>query len=489
MADARKLERLPSGVPGLDELLAGGFFRHALYVIEGSPGAGKTILANQVCLTHARRGEKAVYFTLLTEAHDRMLGFMRRLRFFDESLVPNEVRYVSGFKTLEAEGLPGVSRAIREVMSSVRATLLVIDGVVSAAETAESNTQYKKFLNELQTLSSMFCCTVLLLTNGDAATRSAAEHTLVDGVIQLAAPIVRLKPQRTIEVAKFRGGAQLRGTHSFQISDDGITVWPRIEILLKERAGHDRPTPSARAAFGAPGLDRMTGGGLPRAANTMLLGPSGAGKTVVALRFLAGGLEAGETCLYFGFYEQPVDILRASDRLGLGLRPHYDAGRLLVEWHSAVEASVDGVGHRLLQVFETRRPDRVVIDGMHGFMSTADSPERIQDFFAALADFIQARGMAMAFTAETDDLLGQSAVRVPFSNASVMAQATLLVRLVEVGSAVQHSLCVLKIRDRGFDPAIRRLVIGERGADVGEVLDGADCLLSGLARRTGPSGR
>src|ERR1700759_3947935 len=129
MPEARKLlDRLQAGVPGLDAVLGGGAIRTAVYVVEGNPGAGKTILGNQICFANAARSERSVYFTLLTEAHDRMIGFVRQMSFYDQARVPNEVRYVSGFKTLESEGMPGVLRAIRDMVSSVRASVLVVDG-------------------------------------------------------------------------------------------------------------------------------------------------------------------------------------------------------------------------------------------------------------------------------------------------------------------------------------------------------------------------
>src|SRR4051812_2430662 len=108
MRETRQLERIQTGVPGLDAVLGGGLFRAGVYIIEGPPGAGKTILANQMCFSRAAAGESAVYYTLLTEAHERLLAFMSGLRFFDESALPDRVNYVSGFKVLEAEGLAGV---------------------------------------------------------------------------------------------------------------------------------------------------------------------------------------------------------------------------------------------------------------------------------------------------------------------------------------------------------------------------------------------
>jgi circadian clock protein KaiC len=100
-ADAVRVDRVPSGLPGLDEVLQGGFFAGGVYVVRGAPGTGKTILANQACYRHAERGGKALYVTLLAESHVRMLGNLACLRFFDPAAIPHRVYYVSALRALE----------------------------------------------------------------------------------------------------------------------------------------------------------------------------------------------------------------------------------------------------------------------------------------------------------------------------------------------------------------------------------------------------
>src|SRR5689334_3608757 len=108
MTDDGDIERLPSGIAGLDSVLRGGFLRGGLYIIQGVPGTGKTIFGNQICYTHTAAGNRVLYVTLLAENHARMLLHLRQLRFFDQSVIPDPLSYISGFQILEDEGLKGL---------------------------------------------------------------------------------------------------------------------------------------------------------------------------------------------------------------------------------------------------------------------------------------------------------------------------------------------------------------------------------------------
>ncbi|HEX5515558.1 MAG TPA: RAD55 family ATPase, partial [Gammaproteobacteria bacterium] len=163
----RRIEdgRLRTGVPGLDTILDGGLIPGSVYIIQGSPGAGKTILANQICFHHAHTGSKALYVTLLAESHDRLLAHLSQLTFFDGSQVPDSIYFISGFDTLSRDGLKGILHLLRSESRARDASLIVLDGLFALEETAQSAKEFRKFINDLTTLSMLIGCTVLLLTN------------------------------------------------------------------------------------------------------------------------------------------------------------------------------------------------------------------------------------------------------------------------------------------------------------------------------------
>jgi len=200
--------RRSTGVPGLDLILDGGLLEAGVYIVQGPPGAGKTVLANQACFHHAAEGGQAVYITLLAESHSRMFGHLRRMAFFDESMIPASVYYVGAFSTLESDGLPGLLTLVRGIVTKRSAGLTIIDGLVSAQETAASDRDYKKFLHELQILADLTRCTIILLTNAERQSGFFPEHTMVDGVLHLTDELSELRPLRHIRVQMAVGRIQ-----------------------------------------------------------------------------------------------------------------------------------------------------------------------------------------------------------------------------------------------------------------------------------------
>lgn len=482
MTKIKQLNRVTTGIAGLDRILGGGLFETGVYIVQGGAGSGKTIFANQICFHQAANQRQAVYYTLLTEAHDRMLGFLQSLVFVDPAQVSRGVKYVSGFKVLEAEGLAGVVRNLRDMLARERPALVAIDGLVTATEAAPSPAAFRKFIHELQSIAVMFSCTMLLLTNTDAEQPFHAEHTMVDGIFELRRQTVRLKPTRTLEVPKFRGTGQLRGTHTVLITDQGVSIYPRIELVLRAPTEIHPPISDERRPFGVPVLDQIIGGGLIPSSNTMLMGPSGVGKTLLSMHFLNAGAMVGEKAVMFTFYERPHEIVQKARRLGMEpLARAIENGSVEVVWQSSVEANVDIVGADLVSTFERLQPRRVVIDGMHGFQVTADYPERIQDFFAALADFFITRGATLVFTAESQDIVGDP-VRPPFANASRMCQNILALRYTEIAGRIARAIAVIKTRDTDFDGGIHEFTVTGRGIEVGGLIEGRDRILVGQPR-------
>jgi circadian clock protein KaiC len=116
------LDRIDTGVPGLDTILDGGLFRGGVYIVEGSPGSGKTILGNQICFHRAAAGDRTVYITLLAESHTRLIAHLRPMAFFKPDLVGSSIYYISAFKVLEETGLVGLLKAIQQSVIAREAT-------------------------------------------------------------------------------------------------------------------------------------------------------------------------------------------------------------------------------------------------------------------------------------------------------------------------------------------------------------------------------
>jgi circadian clock protein KaiC len=481
MTESGAMNRVETGVPGLDVILDGGLFRGGVYIVEGAPGSGKTILGNQICFHRAACGERAVYITLLAESHTRLIQHLRRMEFFKPDLVASSIYYISAFKVLEASGLDGLLKAVQQSVVGRDASFVVLDGLVSAEEFAPSPRDFKKFIHELQTVTGMTGATMLLLSSTERAAGFRPEHTMVDGIIELGDTLQGVQSVRHAIVRKLRGTSQLRGRHSVEITNAGIKVRPRIETIFGGlSATEPLPPPSAPRGFGMPGLDAMLHGGVPGCSNTLVLGPSGSGKTMLGLQFLAAGARVNEPSLYIGFFERPAAVLAKDSRIGLGLREAVDAGMLHLFWEAPIEGVLDAVVDRVLRAVKDFGIKRLFFDGLHGFRHHAEYPERTRAVFSALADELARNAVTSLFSLELRELVGPK-IEVPMDGVSALADNLILLRHVELRAHLFRLISILKVRDHAYDGAIREFRITDRGLLVADTFESAEQILTGTA--------
>ena len=283
MSEVQAIERVPSGVPGLDLVLNGGFPRGGIHILQGPPGTGKTTLANQICYHHAAAGGRALYVTLLSETHARMLLHLGTMRFFDAARLPEQVSYVSGYGALAGmDGLDGLVTLVRREVAARKATVMVLDGLVAAEDRAASESECKAFVQELQIQAGLHGCTAFLLTTAKGQA-IPPEHTMVDGVVELTDARYESRTERGLFVNKLRGSDFLPGRHPFRITAEGLVVYPRIEAAFRVTSRPDEAR-TGRLPTGVEGVDAMLGGGgFPEGTVTGVLGPSGVGKTRMGL--------------------------------------------------------------------------------------------------------------------------------------------------------------------------------------------------------------
>lgn len=475
------LKRIPTGVPGLDTVLRGGFLRGGVFIIQGSPGAGKTILGNQICFHHVATGGRALYVTLLAENHARMLLHIGQLGFFEEAIIPDRLYYISAFRVLEQEGLPAVLNLLRREVQAREASLLVLDGLSAIEEIAPSRREFKKFIHELQAQAAMADCAMLLLTG---VTQSSAEHTLVDGVIELHTKLYGRHAERLLQVHKLRGSGYLRGEHSLRITDKGIVVYPRTEALLAHPSVPDKVT-GPPVSTGVAQLDRIMGGGFPQHSTALLIGPPGIGKTTLGLQFLSE-CNHDNPGLFFGFYETPAAICDKAKVLGLPLEHLIDEGHVEIVWQPTTEGLLDETCDRLVAALDRRNVRRLFIDGLQGFDRLAPERDRLGHIFSAFSSEFRGRGISTLYTSEAD-LIGP-VLGVPFSGLSLrgvscIAEIILVMRYVELRSQLHRMVSVLKVRDSDINSALHRFTISGSGIVIEPDSTAAEVILAQVVQQ------
>jgi circadian clock protein KaiC len=474
------LQRVSSGIPGLDTVLNGGFFRGGLYLLQGTPGTGKTTIANQICFHRAKSGDRALYVTLLAEYHSRMAQYLGGMSFFDETRIPDQLTYISGFRVMRSEGLGALLTMIRREIITRKASILVVDGLVAARRVAASDQAFNEFVHELQGIALSADCTVFMVTSAERGCHSAPEHTMVDGILELSDQVIDWVTERSLQVVKIRGSNYLRGRHSYKITDDGIVVHPRIEALLAmpTRADH---AATERISSGCGGFDAMLGGGLPKGSPMMLAGPSGVGKTTFGLQFLSR-CSKDEPGLLLGFYETPARI-RAKARQVCGpLIPLLDNGTVKMLWQPPSGDSLDAYGERLLTAVHEGGVRRLFLDGLGALKNAPAGEQRMRQYLPALTNELRALGVTTMYSLEAGNIIGP-ATPVSVGDLSIMAENLVLLRFVEVNARLHRLISVLKIRDSDFDSRLHEFMLTNHGPEILKSSQSAEAIMSGSSPR------
>ncbi|MFP2906169.1 RAD55 family ATPase [Pyxidicoccus sp. 3LFB2] len=471
--------RLSSSTPYLDQVLDGGWLRGGLYILTGPPGTGKTTLANQMCFKLAQKGEPSVFVTMLTEDHARMVLHLSSLSFFQKELVGTRVHYLSGVHALKTGGAQGLLELLTQALRDKGARLLVIDGFSVVREHIHANLELREFLQGLAVRASMSGCTTFLL-GSEEGKETEIEHIMADGILSLTAELHGLKATRGLEVVKFRGSNNLPGKHTFTINENGISVYPRYEVLNPHNSERVSD-PDVRSRWGVPGLDAMCGGGLVTLSSTLLMGSPGCGKTLLGLHFLTEGGKQGEPGLYFGFAERSGQLLRKADAVGLPLRALVESGTVQLETRAPVETLPDAMAQELIIAVDAHRHRRVFLDGLEHFARETMDPERAPRFIAALLNTLRDRDVTVLLTQQPNELFGPE-LHSPIRGVEALCDNVLFLRYFEVAGSLHRLISVLKMRDSDNDPHLRGLEISSRGVAVRGGYPSLDALITGQPR-------
>ena len=458
-----ELKRLRTGIPRFDDILAGGLIVGSTYTLQGVPGTGKTIFANQVCFNHIRaHGGTCVYVTLLAESHAKMMMHLSTLSFFDVAAIPERMTYVSGYQSLKTQGPRGLIALARKSIKSLGATLLVIDGLQAIQQTCGNALEFDEFLHELQATTGMMGCTTLLLT---VAQRGPTDQIVADGVIELTDSLDGARSVRELVVHKFRGSGFRSGRHDFEITANGMEVHPRIETDLLSRTSTEAPeTGLPRLSFGVTGLDGMLGGGIRPGSSATLAGAPGSGKTLLGLSFLVEGAERGQPGIYFGFREPPARLVASAERVGIPLGKYVENGMIELFWEPTLERPLDSIAERICERVDARPTRRLFLDGVEAFCLAARYSNRIAPFLSALTSRLRNARVTTVFSEELDLFSRKTKPTIPALSAIV--ECVILLRTRPSTSSVRRRISILKMREARYDPAPRDFVIGTEGLRV-----------------------
>jgi circadian clock protein KaiC len=475
-----------SGISGLDDILAGGFSRNRVYLIEGSPGTGKTTAALSFLRDGAKRGEKTLYITL-SETEDELRDAARShgwdlegVGIFElappESLL-DEQQQQSLLYSSDLE-LGETTQMIFEAVERLSPDRVVIDSLSEIRLLAQSSLRYRRQVLALKHYFAKHGATVLLLDDLTTEAADKTVHSVAHGVIRLEelAPTYGAERRRA-RVVKYRGRHFRGGFHDYNIKTGGLEVYPRL-VAGEHKTEFERvPLPSAIA-----GLDDLLGGGVERGTSCLVLGPAGTGKSLLALCFIASAVGRGEKAALFAFDEELGLLFVRSKALGIDLQAMCDSGMLTIQQIDAAELSPGEFTARVRHCVDERKIKTVVIDSLNGYQAAMPEEQFLVLHMHELLQYLNRQGATTFLTVAQHGLVGDMKAPV---DVTYLADTVIVLRYFEALGHVRRAISVIKKRSGPHEKTIREYCIGDRGIEVGPPLEGFQGVLRGVPNFVG----
>jgi circadian clock protein KaiC len=482
-AVGQELEKAPTGISGLDQILGGGLPRDRVTLVAGAAGAGKTLLGMNFLVAGARKyGEPGVLMTFEESASKVALN-VRSLGFDIDELERTGQLVVLAFRVDPSEIVQAgafdfepIFAILDDAIKQVGAKRIVLDTIEVIFGAFGNDTIVRAELIRLVRWLDERGVTVVLTgergnKGGDGLTRHGIEEYVTDCVIVLDHRVTAEISTRRLRVVKYRGSAHGTNEYPFLISAHGFTVLPITSVALDYAASEER------VSTGVPRLDHMLGGGMFRGSTLMVSGTAGTGKTSLGASMVNSACERGERALMVLLEESPDQVLRNMRSLGIDLRPWVDAGLLRI-W--AARPSAFGLETHLAVLaglIEDEKPSVAVLDGITS-LSNGILTTELASSVARQIDLLKSRGITSVITAlgPGDDV---SAISV-----SAMVDTWLQLRNIEANGERNRLLFVLKSRGTAHSNQVREFVLTDHGVELVDVYIGAAGVLAGSARVT-----
>jgi circadian clock protein KaiC len=474
----RQRDRISSGIEGLDRLLSGGFPQGSMTVVSGRPGTGKTLLASQFLHEGATHGEPSLYVSF-AETKQQFLANMEKFGLRFGKLASEGAFSYIDLSTIAPEGVPDALDLILEQAAAGKAKRLVIDSFTALAQAFEKVIDARIVLHVvLGKLAHDLGCTSIVLTempfDGDRI-GLGMEEFVADGIIVLDIASQKGNPRRTVSIRKMRGTEITLRPSSYEITNDGMTIFPAIMPPRKVSIG------GKRVPTGVQGFDELVEGGLMERSVTGIVGAAGTGKTTFGIRFVySGAKDFGDKGLFVSFSESSDQIRLVARNLGMSrLEDLERQEKLKMEAITPEVHTPEGVLLHLQKLLEEFNPRRVVFDDVTALEAITDEDEFYR-VLNAMAKLAQNKGATVVISITTNEIVGTS---ITGKSVSTVMDGIIMLRYVEVEGVMERTMVILKMRGTNHDLSIRKFIISKGGIWVESAFRGYTGLISGVARR------
>lgn len=466
------MSELATGIQGLDEVLLGGLPRNRIYLVEGSPGAGKTTLAMQFLLQGVREGRRAMYITLSetsqelcasAQSHGWSLDGVEIREYIITDTSIERDREVTMYHTPELELGDTMSQMLKDI-HEFRPERVVIDALSELRLLSESVLRYRRQLMALKKFFNQCECSVLLLDDRSNVERDSHVESIVHGVIALEFDLTGYgNDRRRLRIRKLRGRSFMAGLHDYAIRTGGFQVFPRLTAANHVTQFERNPLSSGLAE-----LDHLLGGGPQFGTSTLLIGPAGCGKTTVAIQYALAAARQGTKAAIYLFDELRELLIDRFSTGGMDLREVLDGGQMTITQIDPTQKSPGEFAAQVRNDVELGGARLVVMDSLNGYLNAMPHEEFLAAQLHELLGYLGNRGVVTFLVVAQQGIMGAN-MSTPV-DASYLADSIVLFRYFEVKGQMRKAISVAKKRGGSHETTIRELTINGDGVRVGDPL-------------------
>lgn len=479
-----------TGVWGLDDVLCGGLARGSIFLLEGEPGSGKTTIALQFLIAGAAAGEKGLYMTLSETEPELRAGAKSHGWDLDHNIVVRELIPAESLLAgdqhqtlLYASDLElgETAQQIFAAVEQVQPSRLVIDSLSEIRLLAQSSLRYRRQILTIKHHFARRNITVLMLDDLTSEANDKTVHSIAHGVVQLQqnSPDYGAE-RRRMRILKYRGTRYRGGYHDMTIATGGVNVFPRL-VAAEHRTKFARdPIPTGIKPF-----DDLLGGGIDTGSSTLVIGPAGTGKSLIAITFALAAVKRGEKAALFIFDEELGLLFDRMAGLGIDLEGARNRGELMVQQIDAAELSPGEFSHRVRKVVDEHAIKTVIIDSLNGYQAAMPAENSLILHIHELLQYLNRQGAATFLTMAQHGLVGPMAAPI---DVTYLADSVLLLRYFEALGSVRRAMSCIKKRTGSHETTIREYHIGKGGLTVDAALTGFQGVLSGVPNVLNRSG-
>jgi circadian clock protein KaiC len=474
-------ERCPTGVAGLDDILGGGLPRDRLYLLDGTPGVGKTTLALQFLLEGVRTGERCLFVTLsetrdeleaVADSHGWSLDGIDIIELSQVQTALSAQSQNTLFQPAELE-LSNLSKLLIDRVTAIEPRRLVLDSLSEMRLIAQSPLRYRRQILTFKQQFAPLECTVLLLDDRSAVGPDVQVQSIVHGMITLhVLPLKFGINRRYLSVVKLRGATFQEGQHDYALRRGGIALFPRLVA-----AEHPAAFEKRLASSGNDRLDLLLGGGLHTGTSNLIMGPAGSGKSTVASLFANQAAERGEKVMFFAFDESTHTLLDRARDMNLAFDAHVASGLLKVQQVDPAEIAPGELANRVVECVEKEGVTLVVLDSLNGYVNAMPQEDFLNLHLHELLSFLNQRGVITLMIMAQQGLIGHMGTPV---DVSYLADSVILTRFFEARGAVRKAISIIKKRSGAHEHTIRELTMEASGIRIGPALEDFQGVLTGV---------